>query len=433
MTIDARGAAQIHTATVVGERALALEVRPARARVVFVNRVFWPDHSATSQLLTDLVGSWAADGGPARVVTTTACTGADVAPFGAHVTVDRLPPPRLSRQSLPGRAMADAWFLWRVRKHLARTLRPGDIVVAKTDPPMLAPALASVVHRRGASLVVWNQDIFPEVAVELGVLGRSGWFARRLLRWRNRTWRAARCNIVLGERMQAHVEGCGVAADALRVIPNWADEALHPVPAAQNALRKAWGLEGCFVVAYSGNMGRAHDYLTLLEAAKALRSDTRIRFVIIGGGHLHERLAAESAALGNIVFKPFQPRESLSESLSVGDVHLITLQPELEGLIVPSKVYGVMAVGRPLIMIGAADGEVGQMAARHGIGLTVTPGDGQGLADAIQGMAMAPDHARRMGDRARIALEQGYSRAQALQAWHRVLSEAVSEVQRNAS
>src|SRR5690606_15284067 len=127
-----------------------------------------------------------------------------------------------------------------------------------------------------------------------------------------------------------------------------------PIPHEDNPLRQQWRLDGHFVVGYSGNMGEAHEFDTILDAAEQLRAHGRVRLLFIGGGKHRtyvERVAAERG-LYNGIFKPYQPRERLSDSLSAADVHVISLRPEFQGLIVPSRFYGVAAIGRPCLHIG---------------------------------------------------------------------------------
>jgi glycosyltransferase involved in cell wall biosynthesis len=159
-------------------------------------------------------------------------------------------------------------------------------------------------------------------------------------------------NVVLGERMAARIRARGVDASKVRVISNWVDgEAITPLPAEINPTRVEWNLIGKFVVMYSGNMGRGHEFETILGAAAKLQADARFVFLFVGGGNQRGPLGIEVERLGitNIRFKPYQRREHLGLSLTVGDVHLISLRQELEGLIVPSKFYGILAAGRPVL------------------------------------------------------------------------------------
>ena len=317
---------------------------------------------------------------------------------------------------------------------LLLTVRRGDIVIAMTDPPMLSVVASPLTKLRGARLVNWHQDLFPEIAEALNVGGRFGFFAFRPLRWlRDATLRRAAMNVAIGELMADRLSELGIEPERIRIFPNWADcDTTKPLMRDANRLRSDWSLSDHFVVGYSGNLGRAHDIETLLAAISATDDPNiggscglQVRWLFIGGGVLFEDMRREAAKRGlkAIDFKPYQPRERLSESLSVADVHIVSLRPELEGLIVPSKFYGVAAAGRPTLFIGARDGEIARLIARHDCGVTVAIGDGAGLAAAVDTMARNLERCRTMGAEARTACEAFYSKTGAIDAWHQLLNE----------
>src|SRR5690606_36770174 len=223
----------------------------------------------------------------------------------------------------------------------------------------------------------------------------------------------------------------GSAADRVHVIPNWADEqAIRPTPSHASQCRARWGYgEQDFVLGYSGNLGRAHEAGTLLAAAAQLRDRRDIHFLVIGGGAENERLRNEAAreGLAQFRFEPHQPREDLQDSLAAADAHWISLRPELEGLIVPSKFYGILAAARPVIAICALDGELAPELARLGCGLTVAPGDGAGLARAITQLADNPEQRRAMGSRARAAVDEEFAKEATLRRWQRLLDDINNE------
>jgi glycosyltransferase involved in cell wall biosynthesis len=334
--------------------------------LIFVNRYFYPDHSATSQMSSDLAFGLRARGHDVRVIASRLRYDAPEDPLPAHETVGgvelfRVWTSRFGRGNLIGRAIDYATFYLSAAWRLLRLARAGDIVIAETDPPMLSVIVAPIAYWRGALLVNWLQDLFPEVAASVGL----GW--RRLPPFvygglhmlRNASLRSAAMNVALGEKMSERLSSLGLASDRIAVIPNWADaELIRPVAPKDNPARKEWGLDGAFVVGYSGNLGRAHDYRAMLGAIERLNeasSETPIiRWLFIGGGALYDALARELRAKGlqDVLFAPYQPRERLSESLSTADVHLVCLRPDLEGAVVPSKFYGVAAAGRPTIFIG---------------------------------------------------------------------------------
>ena len=302
------------------------------ARIIFLNRYFHPDQSATSQILSDLAFHLAATGHTVHVVSSRQLYDDPAAQPSARETVrgvqvHRIATTRFGRSNLPGRALDYLTFYVSVWRRIAALAGPGDIVVPMTDPPLLSVAAHHATGRRQAYLVNWLQDLYPEVAAELGVPLMRGPLGSVIAFFRNQSLRRAHANVVLGTSMAARARACGVAENAIEVIANWCnDEEVVPIPAADNPLRHEWGLTGKFVVGYSGNLGRAHEFDTVLDAADRLRGDTRIVFVCIGGGQHFDELKNKVRARkleGRFQFRPYQDQAALRYSLSLPDVHWI--------------------------------------------------------------------------------------------------------------
>lgn len=401
-------------------------------KIVFLNRYFFPDHSATSQLLSDVAFHFAKAGHEVHVICSRQLYESPTAQLATFervngVQVHRVWTSRFGRNNRVGRKRDYLSFHFFASLKLYALASAGAVVVAKTDPPLISVLAAWIARWRGARLVNWLQDVFPEVAMELGVKalrGPLGTWARGL---RDASLRAAVTNVVLGERMADRVRAHGVSAAKVKVIPNWADGiSIAPLLARANPLRAEWGLADKFVVMYSGNMGRAHVLAPIVDAAEALRDQPSLVFLLVGDGAGRAPLEREVAAKGlrNVFFRRHQPREQLRFSLTLADVHLVSLRPELEGLILPSKAYGVFAAGRPMIFMGAADGEIGRLLVEADCGEVVPSGDSEALVSSLLGMMNAPDRGEAMGQRARALFEQRFSKAAALAAWERVLVEA---------
>lgn len=366
-------------------------------RVVFVNRYFAPDHSATSQIASDLAFHLASRGWEVAAITSRQRYDEPHARLATReviggVRVIRVWSTRFGRAGLIGRAVdyltfyASAFFAIR---------RERGVIVAMTDPPLLS-VIAALASRR---VVNWIQDLFPEVAEALGI--RTPRLLRRLRDW---SLRRAEANVVLGELMAARVPNAVV-------IHNWADAALAPVDRRGET----------FTVGYSGNLGRAHEFQTIIAAMRRLPA---IRFLFTGAGAKLDTVRREASP--NAEFRPYAPRERLSESLSEADAHLVSLQPALEGLIVPSKFYGILAAGRPAIFVGARDGELARLIEAHRCGVVVEPGDVEGLTGAIEDLAADREGADAMGRRGRELYLSRFAPAHAFAAWERVLEDAGS-------
>lgn len=418
-------------------RWLVIRVRPgqapvspasAGAKIVFVNRFFFPDLSATSQLLTELTLDLA-ERAEVHVVTSRLRYDDPAARLPARaqyrgVTIHRVWTAGFGRFCLRGRAVDYLTFYFTCAVRLMSLVRSGDVVVIKTDPPLLSIVAAPIVLLRGARLVNWLQDIFPEVVGAVGIRLFSGRLGRLVQRLRDWSLASAEVNVVLGDTMREVLRRRGIAERQLRVIANWADgAALRPSAPEQNALRGEWRLSDRFVVAYSGNMGRVHEYETILGAAELLRASSRIAFVFIGSGVRMRDLKAEARRRElDLSFMDYQPRESLAQSLGAADLHLVCLRPQVEGLVVPSKFYGAAAVGRPVIYIGDPDGEIGSVVRRFNCGIAVRNGDRHGLAKAIRHLAASPDLCRALGDNARSAFEANWDRTIAAAKWADLLA-----------
>lgn len=385
----------------------------SRPKLIFVNRVFWPHEAATAQLLTDLAGALAARGWEVHVV-----AAGDEATAFEGVTIHRTgvePTRRVARY---------LHFLRAARRTLHRLIAPGDIVILKTDPPLLAVAATALARTRGAHVVQWIQDIYPEVAsAHVG-----GWSAPALapLRWaRNRAWRAsARC-IPVSEDMSATVRAASVPAGHTVALPNWAPQELD-TPARPDevaAVRRDWQADGKFLVAYSGNLGRVHEFTTILDAAVLLREDTRIRFAFIGGGPRLAEVRAGVALrrLTNIAFHPPQPRARLAAALAAPDAHLVTLRAGFERFVAPSKLAGALAAGRPALFVGPTDSGIAQMLRSESCGVAVAHGDAPALAASISAWSGDASEVARLATGARRAYERHFRFADLVPRWDALL------------
>jgi glycosyltransferase involved in cell wall biosynthesis len=399
-------------------------------RLIFVNRFFFPDHSATSQILSDLAFHLAGSGREVHVVTSRQIYDDPKAALPEEemvegVLVHRVASTRFGRTALVGRAVDYASFHRSIWRRLRSIARGGDLIVAKTDPPLTSIVAMAVARRTGARVVNWLQDIYPETAAELNVPFMRGPVGGSLAALRNRSLRDAEATVVVGDLMRQKTEAMGVRPALIHVIPNWCnDEDIRPVTPTDNPLRRKWHLDGKFVLGYSGNLGRAHEFETMLGAAAQLRNDPRFAFLIIGGGKRFDELArrAQECGVGAAFrFMTYQERAVLSSSLGAADAHWLSLNPKLEGLLVPSKFYGIAAAGRPVIVIGDADGELARLVRQHECGAVVAAGDSGALVDTLQHMADEPETVSAMGQNARKMLEARFSRRQGLARWGELL------------
>jgi colanic acid biosynthesis glycosyl transferase WcaI len=399
-------------------------------KTVFVNRYFYPDQSATSQLLSDLAFGLAKIGLPITIVCSRQRYDAARADLSAletieGVSVHRVWTTRFGRDRLLGRACDYLTFYLFCTIRLLKILKRGDTVVAKTDPPLISVLAVAAARMKGATAVNWLQDIFPEVASLLEANPLPQRLDALLRRVRDRSLQAARMNVVIGGRMRERLLALQVPAERIQVIENWADApAGAPKPVEQSELRRNVELQHKFVVGYSGNLGRAHEYQTLLEASQILRDDPDFAFLMIGGGvgMAQLRAAVAERRLLNFYFLPYQPRDSLSDSLAAADVHWVSLVPALEGLIVPSKFYGILAAARPVIFIGDTEGEIACAIRDADCGCNVSVGDAQQLADRLRELKASDERRSQWGKNGYRRYHERYSAQRVLSQWTIILN-----------
>jgi glycosyltransferase involved in cell wall biosynthesis len=273
-------------------------------------------------------------------------------------------------------------LMWQVWK-----LGAVDAVVSMTDPPMQVAAV-TLASCRAKKKIHWAQDVYPELAEELGVISRGGLLAR-VLRAVS-TWALRRQDevVAVGRCMRERLVRRGVDAGKIEVIPNWSP--VRAVSAASvGAMRKKLGWDGKFIALYSGNIGLAHDFETLVGAAKLLEGGG-VQVVFAGEGPRLEQVRRETEGLGHVAFLPPQAKDHLSAFLAAADVHLVTVRAGLEGLVVPSKAYGILVAGCPMIYVGPRDSEVACLLDETNAGQVVANGDSIALASMLRKMAEAP-------------------------------------------
>jgi glycosyltransferase involved in cell wall biosynthesis len=404
-------------------------------RIIFVNRFFAPDHSATAQILSDLAFSTAKSNYLVTVLTTRGLydsAGSNLSPSETWngVEIARVYQPRFGRDVLLGRAL-DYFLMYLVFAcALFQRVRVGDLVIVKTDPPLVSVALLPVVLLKRAKLVNWLQDLYPEIAVAFGMKALVP-LLPILMFLRGATLRKAECNVVIGHEMKRRLRDLGAPTKRISVIPNWSfQDDIRPSNRDGNPLRREWGLNGKFVVAYSGNLGRAHEIDTLLGAAEKLRDEVDLVFLFIGGGALSGglRVEVERRDLQHLfMFKPYQPAAALGASLTLPDIFWVSLRAEMEGLIVPSKFYGNCAAGRPTIFVGDPTGEIGRLIEENQCGLSVSVGESTALAEVILSLKNDRPRLEAMGRNARRASETTLSKAASLAAWERLIADAIGQ------
>jgi colanic acid biosynthesis glycosyl transferase WcaI len=399
-------------------------------RILVVNQYFHPDRSATSQLLTELCEDLAQHhevsvvcGRPSYDPSERrALRGLLAEDHHGEIRILRSWSTTYARTGMAGRLMNYATYLTSSVVGAMKAARP-DVVLTMTDPPVVAAAAAAASAMRRVPFVYVNQDVFPEVGVVLGKIRNAPLVRAFSTLNRSLRRRAARV-VAIGRDMERRLVDLGTDPIKIHVIPNWADgSAIRPLEGSSR-LRRKRGWENRFVVMHSGNVGLSQDLGTLLSTADLVRDEPDILFAIIGEGTMKSELRAVAARrrLPNIEFLPYQPKEDLTDSLGAADLHIVGLRRGLAGYIVPSKVYGILAAGRPYIAGVESGAEPALIAEDHSCGIRVDPGDPAALSAAIVGFRDDPD--REMGSNGRRALEEHFDRPIATETY-RLLLESV--------
>lgn len=285
-----------------------------------------------------------------------------------------------------------------------------DIILAPS-PPLTIGVVAYLISRLRRVPFVYNvQDIYPDIAVRLGVLTNPRLI--RFFRWLERfVYRKAASVTVLSDGFRQNLRQKGVPEAKLHIIPNFIDvDFVKPLPKA-NAFARSHGLHNKLVVMYAGNVGLSQGLDVVLEAAHRLRDDADIRFLIVGNGAAKKHLMAHAQRrqLNNTLFLPFQPRESVPEMYASADISLVCLRKGIGNESVPSKAYTIMASGRPLLAAVGAEAETRHLIAEAACGVAVEPEDPAQLATAIRSLAASPAQRAAMGANGRRHVEQHHT------------------------
>ena len=383
-------------------------------RVLILNQFFHPDIAPTGQMATELAEDLAGAGFEVTAVASRGSyLGGGRLPARESyrgIEIHRLAATAFGRRSLVHRGLDYGSYYASATLAMARLPRH-DAVIAMSTPPLIAAAGLVAKKRRRSRLVYWVQDLYPEIAVAFGALSEGSLAERSMKTLSRAILRSADRLVVLGEAMAARVVEDGADPERVVVIENWADARwVKPISAGENPMRAGLAREASFVVMYSGNIGRAHDVETIAQAARLLRDRGDVRFVFQGEGAKRTELKAATRGLPNVCFGSYQPRERLAESLCAADAHLVTLTTSVAGLLEPSKLYGVMAAGRPALYVGPRHSEAAKTIEREKCGFVFRNGDAAGLAQAIADLASKPERAAALGRVAREAFVARYDR-----------------------
>jgi colanic acid biosynthesis glycosyl transferase WcaI len=381
----------------------------SRPRLLVFNQYYHPGVEATANLLTELCEALA-DEYSVTVITGRLHDREDEPDHEVRngVEVLRVHSTSFDRASLPRRATNYFTYLARALRRGVRVPRP-DVVLCMTDPPLVGDVAYLVARRFRRPFVVVNQDVFPEIAVRLGRLRQPFVIAalRVLIGFYLR--RAERL-VVIGPVMRDRLIEKGAPPDRIEVISNWVDTKAVTPRSHDNAWAREHGLVDRFVVMHSGNIGHAQNLDVLIEAAADLTDLEELTVLIVGTGarHAHTVGLARKLRADRVEFVPYQPRPGISESLSSAHLHFVGLAPGLAGFVVPSRVYGILAAGRPILAAVEHESETAALVREVGCGIVVAPSRSDLVAEAIRAASRGEYDLEEMGRRGReFAESQG--------------------------
>ena len=396
----------------------------ARPRLLVLNQYYWPGLEATGHLLSELLAALA-DEFDVTIVTGRLAVHAPHAERLVHegVRIVRVRSTAYDRTRLLARSV-------NYLTYLAQSLRVGlmsrkpDVVLCMTDPPVIGNVALIVARRFRRPLVVVSQDVFPEIAVELNRLENPalvGILRGLIAAYLKRADRV----VAIGETMRRRLEQKGARPERIAVIPNWVDTtAIVPQP-RDNGWAREHDLVDRFVVMHSGNVGHPQNLDVLIRATTFLRDLDDLAIVIVGGGARRAELVelAERLETDAVRFLDYQPRETLSSSLSTAQLHYVGLGRGLSGYVVPSRMYGILSAGRPVLVAADADSETAALVESVGCGLLAPPSRPELVAVAIRAAYDGSHDLEAMGRRGRDYVVAEADRSIAIERYRRLLRE----------
>lgn len=407
-------------------------------RVAFFNRAFYPEISATSQLLTELAQGLAQDHGCCVTVISGMPLGEREPSWSAPKNHGLLRPDSLgqvqilrawgttfSKRTLLGRIINYLTYFASACLAAVRIDRP-EVVIALTDPPIVGLAALLACIRFHCPLVISYRDLFPEVTRLLD--GKRRPFIEPILHGVNRILiRYSKRIIALGEDMRNRlIHEKGARPDQVVLIPDWADTTQIVPGPKENPFSVAHALNHSFVVMHSGNMGASQNLGTLVDALTFLTDLLDLLLVFVGDGVKKLDLEEQAQRLGlkNVHFLPYQPKERLTQTFSAADCFIISLKPGLAGYITPSKLYGILAAGRPYVAAIDPGCDVARITQQYESGLLAQPANPKNLAKGIRMLYNDPVLRTRLGANARKAAEH-FTRSKGVGAYYGLCCELV--------
>jgi glycosyltransferase involved in cell wall biosynthesis len=282
---------------------------------------------------------------------------------------------------------------------------------------------------RGQAYGIWSMDLHPDAEVAVGMLGPDQALTRLLHALNNWAYRRAEFVVDLGPYMKRRLRDKGVPDERLHTIPVWnKKEEVYPIPDDENPLVEEVGLEDRFVVMYSGNAGLGHRFDEVRAAMRHFDDHPEVFFLFVGSGPRKEEIVAfaEEHDLSNFRYLPYFPREQIKYSLSLADVHLLTLYNDMAGVAVPGKLYGILAAGKPVLMLGPEASDSGETILEHDVGVVVDPrreeASERAFIEAVEALHADDEQREEMGRRGREVFLDHFEQRVCCKQWAELLT-----------
>ena len=400
--------------------------------ILFVNQDYHPDLVSAGQRLTDLAEYLAEDGFDVKVLCGRGgyegeSAEAPLKETRNGVQIRRFRTPNFGRSSSLGRITDYGAFFLQAFGHVLASSSP-DFVITLTTPPLVNIIGLAASVLQGQKYGIWSMDLHPDGEKALGMLSEGSLLTCSLDALNDAAHKRADFVVALGRRMAQQIREKGASRDNVTVLPMWT-KGMHEVPDGENPLLDDFDLKDKFVVLYAGNAGLFHQFEEICDCMAHFKNHEDIYFLFVGGGPRKDEIVsfAEREEIGNFEYRDYAPRADLKYILSLADVHLLSLRPEMVGLAVPSKLYDSMMSARPVMMVGPEGSEAAITIEQGNFGFVIDPSNQsreavtEGLVDSIISLYRQPELRREMGRRGSQLYSRQYAREVVCEKWSRFL------------
>jgi colanic acid biosynthesis glycosyl transferase WcaI len=385
-------------------------------KIIIISELYYPEQNATGHILTG-IAEGLAEKDSVNVLCAQPCynqRGIEAPKWEERNCVDirRCWSTTCDPRKIWGRLLNFATTSLSIGWRAFFSIKRDDKVLVVTNPPLLPFLIRWVCWLKGAKFVLLVHDVYPDVFVPLGLMQSSHPFYRMLSQANGKLYASADRVVVLGRDMARLVEGKSMGLAQVIVISNWGDtDEIIPMPKAENALLQKLNLTDKFVVHYSGNHGRTHDLLSIIEAAKLLEDERDVHFLFIGEGSGKAEVVARAGKLEleNVTFCTFVDRAELNTSLNAADVSVLAFKKGMAGISVPSRLYNLMAAGKPILGVVDNNSEVADVIREAKLGVAVSPESPRDLAEQIISLKNEGELRVKMAENSRSEAVSRYS------------------------